>query len=49
MTKTPRWMKTAIAASTETVPAMPWARSARRKPESLKGTPAPKSRAIAAS
>ena len=47
MTKTPRWMKSAIAASSDTTPAFPWARSIRRKPESLRA-PAPKVRAIAA-
>jgi len=47
MTKTPRWMKSVITASTHTVPAMPWARGTRRKPESL-NLPAPKPRAIAA-
>ena len=36
MTKTPRWMRSVIAASTEATPAMPWARNLRRKPESLK-------------
>lgn len=47
MTKTPRWMKSAIAASSAPLPALPWARSARRKPESLRlATPQP--RAIAA-
>lgn len=47
MTKTPRWMKSVIAASTAATPAMPWVRGARRKPESLKAR-APKRRAIAA-
>lgn len=47
MTKTPRWMKSVLAASTEATPALPWARGTRRKPESLK-PPAPKLRAIAA-
>lgn len=47
MTKTPRWMKSALAASTEPLPALPWARSTRRKPESLK-SPTPQPRAIAA-
>ena len=47
MTKIPRWMKSAIAASTEATPALPWARSTRRKPESLKA-PVAKPRAIAA-
>lgn len=36
MTKTPRWMKSAIAASSTALPALPWARGTRRKPESLK-------------
>ncbi|MGL6212172.1 MAG: hypothetical protein ACRC14_20285 [Paracoccaceae bacterium] len=47
MTKTPRWLKSAIATSAEAMPAMPWARSTRRKPESLKA-PAAKTPAIAA-
>jgi len=47
MTKTPRWMTTAIATSTQPVPAMPWMRGTKRKPESLK-SPAPQPRAIAA-
>jgi hypothetical protein len=47
MTKTPRWMKSAIVASTETTPALPWTRANRCKPESMKA-PAPKTHAIAA-
>ena len=35
MTKTPRWMKSAIVTSTDPAPALPWARDSRRKPESL--------------
>ena len=47
MTKTPRWIKSAIAAGIEAAPAMPWARDSRRKPESLKMS-ASKPRAVAA-
>ena len=47
MTKTPRWMKSAIVASTKAIPALPWTRGTRRKPESLKA-PTPQPRAIAA-
>ncbi len=39
MTKTPRWIKSVVASSTEAAPALPWARGNRRKPESLKDTP----------
>jgi hypothetical protein len=47
MTKTPRWIKSAITTSTQAAPALPWARGTRRKPESL--NPAkPQQRAIAA-
>ena len=31
-----RWMKSALAASTEAQVALPWARSTRRRPASLK-------------
>ncbi len=47
MKKQPRWMKSAIAASTEPQMAMPWARGQRRRPEALKAAPA-KPRAQAA-
>jgi hypothetical protein len=47
MTKTPRWMKSVIAASNDPNPALPWARGSRRKPESLKQAVS-KPRAIAA-
>ena len=36
MTKQRRWLKSVLAASTEPVPAMPWARSKRTKAEPLK-------------
>jgi hypothetical protein len=54
MTKQPRWLKSAIAASAETQVAMPWARGQRRRPEAMKAVqaqiaaPASKSRAQAA-
>ena len=52
MTKTPRWMKSVIAASTIPVPALPWARSTRCRPAALKLEPirdvAPATRPIAA-
>ena len=47
MTKTPRWLKSVIAASSQPQPALPFARSERRKPESVK-TPTLKLGAIAA-
>jgi len=47
MKKERRWMKSALAASTESQVTMPWARSTRRRPEALK-TAAPKPRAMAA-
>ena len=47
MKKERRWLKSAIAASLEQQVALPWARSARRKPEALKAVAA-KPRAIAA-
>lgn len=47
MTKTPRWLKSAIETSTQPMPALPWARGIRRKPESLKPA-TPPVRAIAA-
>ncbi len=49
MTKTPRWMKSAIAAAAESQEALPWARGQRRRPAALKPTPvAAKPQAIAA-
>ncbi|MDO9640272.1 MAG: hypothetical protein Q7J44_17175 [Pseudotabrizicola sp.] len=47
MKKERRWLKSAIAASLDPQVAMPWARSARRKPEALKAS-GTKPRAIAA-
>ena len=47
MTKTPRWLKSAIAASAEPQPALPWARSMRRKPAALRAVPV-KPQAVAA-
>jgi len=47
MTKTPRWLKSAIATSTGPLPALPFARASRRKPESL-NPPATPPRAVAA-
>lgn len=41
-----RWMKSVLEASTKPMPALPWARSTRRRPEAMKS--APVSRAIAA-
>ena len=50
MKKERRWLKSAIAASLEPQPALPWQRAIRRRPEALKpAAPAPmKPRAIAA-
>lgn len=48
MKKDRRWLKAAIAASTETTVALPWARGSRRRPEAMKAAPATKTRAIAA-
>jgi len=47
MKKTPRWLATAIASSTQPLPALPFQRGTRRKPESL-SAPRPKPAAIAA-
>lgn len=47
MKKERRWLKSVIAASENTQPAMPWQRGARRKPEALKAV-APPARAQAA-
>jgi hypothetical protein len=35
-----RWMKSAIAASTEVQVSLPWARGTRRRPEAMKTAPA---------
>lgn len=45
-----RWMKSAIAASAEPMPVMPWQRDARTKPQAVKLAPAKPAakRAIAA-
>lgn len=49
MKKERRWLKSVIAASLEPMPALPWQRGTRRRPEALKPAPAPiKPRAIAA-
>jgi hypothetical protein len=48
MKKDRRWLKSAIAASTEVQVSLPWARGARRRPEAMKATPPVKARAIAA-
>ena len=47
MKKERRWLKSVIAASLDQTVALPWARSARRRPESLKPAPI-KPRALAA-
>jgi len=47
MKKERRWLKSVIAASLEPQVALPWARSARRKPDAMKAAPA-KPRALAA-
>ena len=48
MKKERRWLKSAIAASTDVQVTMPWARQARRRPAVVKTSQAPKSMAIAA-
>ena len=48
MKKDRRWLKSAIATAADPQPAMPWARSARRRPDAMKSAQAPKTRAIAA-
>lgn len=48
MTKQRRWMKSMIAASTTVQVALPWARSTRRRPESLKVSAPQAPRAMAA-
>lgn len=35
MTKQPRWLKSAIAASADTTLILPWARSTRRRPQAM--------------
>lgn len=48
MTKQRRWMKSAIATSTEVRVALPWARTTRRRPEAMKPVQAQPLRALAA-
>jgi hypothetical protein len=48
MKKDRRWMKSALAAAAEPLPALPWARGTRRRPEALKTPVATKPRAMAA-
>ncbi|MBD3764464.1 MAG: hypothetical protein IE927_06930 [Rhodobacterales bacterium] len=46
-----RWIKSAIAAANDPVPALPFQRGSRRKPAALKpaaAAPAPRPRALAA-
>lgn len=38
MKKERRWLKSAIAASAEPLPGLPWARASRTKPAALKTT-----------
>lgn len=45
MKKERRWMKSAIAASTETQVVLPWARGQRRRPEAVKPATPAKARA----
>ncbi|MDB5659207.1 MAG: hypothetical protein JWS10_1822 [Cypionkella sp.] len=47
MKKPPRWLKSAIAVSTDLKQVLPWARSQRSRPEAMKAAPA-KTRAQAA-
>ena len=49
MKKDRRWLKTAIATSGEALPALPWQRQSRRRPQAMKpaATP-PKPVAVAA-
>ena len=49
MNKDRRWLKSAIAAAAGPQIAMPWAHSARRRPDVMKVVTVPKPRAIAAS
>ena len=49
MKKERRWLKSVLAASLEPVPALPWQRGARRRPEAVKPAAAPmKPRAMSA-
>ena len=53
MTKTRRWLKSAIAASVEPQLALPWQRGSRRRPAAMRPAPTaqttpPKSNAVAA-
>lgn len=48
MKKERRWIKSIIAASTEAQPTLPWARGTRRRPQALKATAKPTTRACAA-
>lgn len=49
MKKERRWLKSAIAASSEAQVVMPWTRGQRHRPEAMKQVAAPaKSRALAA-
>lgn len=50
MTKTHRWLKSAVAtAEANPAPVLPWQRQNRSRPEAMKpATPAPKTVAIAA-
>jgi hypothetical protein len=41
MKKDRRWLKTAIAASTEALPVLPWQRQARRRPQGQKRVATP--------
>lgn len=41
MTKTPRWLKSVLAASTTETVSLPWTRGTRRRPASLCTPPAP--------
>jgi hypothetical protein len=41
MTKTPRWLKSVLAASTAEPVSLPWTRGTRRRPASLRTPPAP--------
>ena len=41
MTKERRWLKSAIAASKEPLPALPWQRQSRHRPEAMKSTATP--------
>ncbi len=47
MKKDRRWLKSAIATAAEPLPALPWQRGARRRPEAMKDL-APKKVSMAA-